>query len=182
MKSISEMDQAELGAYVQSHLRKNGIQVVLSGGAAVAIYSKGLYVSNNLDMVNIYAARRRNINKAMSDLGFSENLRYFTHPDTTLFIDFVSGPLAIGEEPVVQVEEIEFSTGILRVISPTDCVKDRLAAFYYWGDHQCLEQATMVSQTTKIDIEEIERWSKVEGNLEEFQRIKSRLVRKVDKY
>lgn len=181
MKSISEMDQAELAAYIQSHLRKKGIHVVLSGGAAVFLYSEGLYVSKDLDMVNIYAARRRNINNAMSDLGFSEYLRYFTHPDTPFFIDFVSGPLAIGEEPVDQVEEIEFSTGVLSVISPTDCVKDRLAAYYYWGDHQCLEQATLVSQATKIDIDEIERWSKVEGKLEEFQSIKSRLVRKADK-
>jgi len=181
MKSISEMDQAELAAYIQSHLRKKGIHVVLSGGAAVFLYSEGLYVSKDLDMVNIYAARRRNINTAMSDLGFSEYLRYFTHPDTPFFIDFVSGPLAIGEEPVDQVEEIEFSTGVLSVISPTDCVKDRLAAYYYWGDLQCLEQAAMVSQATKIDIDEIERWSKVEGKLEEFQSIKSRLVRKVDK-
>lgn len=182
MKSISEMDQAELAAYVQSHLRKKGIHVVLSGGASVALYSEGRYVSKDLDMVNIYAARRRNINNAMSELGFSEYLRYFSHPDTTFFIDFVSGPLAIGEEPIDQVEEIEFSTGVLRVISPTDCVKDRLAAFYYWGDHQSLEQAIMVSHATKIDIEEIERWSKVEGKLEEFQSIRSRLVRKADKY
>jgi hypothetical protein len=180
MKSISDMDQAELAAYVQSHLRKKGIQVVLSGGAAVALYSEGLYVSKDLDMVNIYEARRRNITSAMSDLGFSEYLRYFTHPDTKLFIDFVSGPLAIGKEPLDQVEEIEFSTGVLRVISPTDCVKDRLAAFYYWGDHQCLEQATMVSQATKIDIKEIERWSRVEGKLEEFQSIRSRLVQNAD--
>ncbi len=55
MKSISEMDQAELAAYVQSHLRKKGIHVVLSGGATVALYSEGRYVSKDLDMVNIYA-------------------------------------------------------------------------------------------------------------------------------
>lgn len=38
MKSIGAMTQAELAAFVQSHLRKNKIYVTLSGGAAVSIY------------------------------------------------------------------------------------------------------------------------------------------------
>jgi hypothetical protein len=39
------MTQAELGAFIQTHLRNNGIDVVLSGGAAVSIHSVGKYVS-----------------------------------------------------------------------------------------------------------------------------------------
>lgn len=38
---ISEMSLGELGAFVQSHLKEKGIDVVLSGGAAVGIYSAG---------------------------------------------------------------------------------------------------------------------------------------------
>jgi hypothetical protein len=34
MKTISKMTQVELAAYVQSHLLKKGITVILSGGAA----------------------------------------------------------------------------------------------------------------------------------------------------
>ena len=37
MKSIKEMTNAELAAFVESHLRKNGIDVVLSGGACVSM-------------------------------------------------------------------------------------------------------------------------------------------------
>jgi hypothetical protein len=33
MKSIKEMTQGELAAFIQSHLREKGIDVVLSGGA-----------------------------------------------------------------------------------------------------------------------------------------------------
>jgi hypothetical protein len=61
MKTIKEMTQGELGAYIQSHLRQKGIEVVLSGGAAVGIYSNNLYVSKDLDFVNVYAANRRTI-------------------------------------------------------------------------------------------------------------------------
>jgi hypothetical protein len=57
MKPVRDMTQAELGAYVQSHLGAKGIDVVLSGGAVVAIYTSGKYVSRDLDFVNRYAAK-----------------------------------------------------------------------------------------------------------------------------
>jgi hypothetical protein len=37
MKQVSRMTQGEFGAFIQSHLREKGIEVILSGGAAVAI-------------------------------------------------------------------------------------------------------------------------------------------------
>lgn len=58
--------------------------------------------------------------------------------------------------------------GNLRILSPTDCVKDRLAAFYHWDDPQSLEQALMVAERRRIDLKEVERWSKVEGNLNKY--------------
>jgi hypothetical protein len=71
---------------------------------------------------------------------------------------------------------MKLSTGILRVISPTDCVKDRLSAYYHWGDQQCLAQAILVAQKQQIDIQEVSRWSKAEGMLAEFEQIRSRLA------
>jgi hypothetical protein len=175
MKSISKMTPPELAAYVQTHLRNRGIQVVLSGGGAVALYSDGRYVSKDLDMVNIYAAKHREIKAAMDELGFTEFGRYYTHSETNYFIDFVSGPLAVGDEPVIRIDEIDYSTGVLRVISPTDCVKDRLIAYYYWGDLQSLEQAELVASLKDVDHNEIERWSKAEGKNNEYQEIKDKL-------
>ena len=61
MKSIDEMSQAELAAYVHDHLRKTGIDVVLSGGAAVGIYSQGEYVSKDIDFVNTNFTRQDEI-------------------------------------------------------------------------------------------------------------------------
>lgn len=48
MKPLAAMTQPEIGAYVQSHLAKVGIEVVLSGGASVSVYSNGEYVSKDL--------------------------------------------------------------------------------------------------------------------------------------
>lgn len=125
MKSIKEMTQGELAAFVQSHLREKGIDVVLSGGASVCIYSSNRYVSLDLDLVNPYFAKRRALRETMQEIGFHEEGRHFKHPDTQFFVEFPPGPLAVGMEPVKQVNELKFSTGMLRIISPTDCVKDR---------------------------------------------------------
>jgi hypothetical protein len=169
------MTQGELGAFIQSSLREKGIEVILSGGAAVAIHSSNKYVSKDLDLINVYGVNRRKIRDAMTALGFYEAGRYFRHADSQFFVEFPPGPLSIGEEPVKQIVEKKLSTGILKVISPTDCVKDRLAAYYHWGDQQSLLQAILVAQRNKINITEIRRWSLVEGKLPEFETIKNKL-------
>ncbi|MDI6770363.1 MAG: hypothetical protein QMD04_11915 [Anaerolineales bacterium] len=176
MKSIEEMTQGELGAFVQSHLREKGISVVLSGGALVSIYSNGKYVSKDLDLVNVYCVKRRAIHESMKGIGFREEGRYFKHPDSEFIVEFPPGPLAIGAEPVKQIDEIRLSTGILRILSPTDCVKDRLAAYYHWGDEQCLVQAKLVADEHDIDLEEIRRWSEAEGKLQDFEKIRAKLA------
>ena len=87
----------------------------------------------------------------------------------------LAGPLSIGSEPVKEIATVQLSTGKLSLLSPTDCVKDRLAAYYHWNDLQCLEQAVMVALDNRIDLKEVERWSRVENKYQEFLKIKNRL-------
>ena len=58
---------------------------------------------------------------------------------------------------------------ILKLLSPTDCIKDRLAAYYHWNDIQSLDQAILVAKGNKIDLKEIERWSINEGMIDKFK-------------
>ena len=64
----------------------------------------------------------------MLKLGFKEHNRYFVHEDTQLFIEFPRGPLGVGDAPVNKIASKEKDTGILKLLTPTDCIKDRLAA------------------------------------------------------
>jgi hypothetical protein len=169
MKELREMSQAEVAAYVQSHLRNHKIYVTLSGGAAVSIYTVNLYVSADVDLVEDAYTDRAQIKTAMAEIGFHEKNRYFIHSDTQHIVEFPSGPLSVGGEPVKHVEELEYATGVLRVISPTDCVKDRLAAYYFWGDQQALTQAILVAIHNRINISEVKRWSQSEGRIEGFK-------------
>jgi len=176
MKRIKNMSQVELAAYIQDSLQAEGIQVVLSGGSAVSFYSSNKYVSKDLDLINTGFARRSKIKSVMDKLGFKEQGRYFIHSETTFFVEFPDGPLSVGEEPVKEVSEFELATGTLKVLSATDCVKDRLCAFYYWNDLQGLEQAVLVAKSQTVDLKEIKRWSKVEGKEKEYKSFMSKLV------
>jgi predicted nucleotidyltransferase len=80
MKAIKEMNQAELAAFVQNHLRSHGIEVILSGGAVVAIYSKGHYVTKDIDLVNVRFIERRKNTAAMEEIGFFVNWSPFSTP------------------------------------------------------------------------------------------------------
>jgi len=180
MKRVSKMSVGELAAYISSHLRGLGIDVVLSGGSCVSIYSSGKYVSEDLDFIDTRFATPREIREAMSAIGFMPENRYFKHPEVDLLVEFPSGPLAVGKEPVGVISEIEFSTGVLRILSPTDCVKDRLAAYYHWNDLQSLEQAVLVTRANDIDMKEVERWSKGEGMSDAFARIAPRFAHNPD--
>ena len=177
MKPLGEMSIGEIAAHVADHLRQNGINVVLTGGSCVSIYTENRYLSYDLDFIEEGKTTRKRIAACLREIDFQEKDRYFTHAETSYFVEFPSGPLAIGDEPVREVAQIEFDTGILRLLSPTDCVKDRLANYYHWKDRQCLDQAIMVATDTEVDIKEIERWSRYEGMAEEFERIKALLKR-----
>lgn len=171
------MSLPELAAFVCAHLRSRGIMAVLSGGACVSIYTDNRYQSFDLDFVETVPSSRKRIGPALLEIGFVEKDRYFKHPDTDFIIEFPAGPLAVGSEPVRHIEEMEFPTGSLVLLSPTDCVKDRLAAFYHWNDRQCLEQAVLVIEAKKIDLREIRRWSAAENKLAEYEAIRGTLAK-----
>jgi hypothetical protein len=176
MKEVKNMSQLELGAYVQTYLSKNGVRVVLSGGAAVTYYTEAKYISKDLDMINVGGVKRSILRSLMKEIGFKEESRYYYHPENRFIVEFPEGPLSVGDEPIVQINTVNFETGTLNIISVNDCLKDRLAAFFHWGDRQCLSQAIMIVQSNKIELDEINRWSKAEGMLDKFQIFEKELI------
>jgi hypothetical protein len=175
MKTIKDMSIGELAAFISSYLKRNGIDVVLSGGSCVSIYTENKYASLDLDFIEFGSVSRRKLKATLLEIGFYEENRYFKSSETEILVEFPSGPLSVGEEPVKEVITLNFPTGELRIISPTDCVKDRLVAYYHWGDQQSLEQAVLVARDNRVNLEELERWSEVEGKLAVFNKIRQRL-------
>lgn len=171
MKKVSLMTIGELAAYVSGHLAGRGIKVVLSGGACVSIYSANQYRSDDLDFIESGSVTRKALKQALGEIGFMEKNRYFQRSDTRFFLEFPPGPLAVGREPVKEAAQKRYSTGTLRLLSPTDCVKDRLAAYFHWRDLQSLEQALLVCARNPVDLREVRQWAKNEGMAAEYAKI-----------
>ncbi len=157
------MSGEEIAALVCETLRTNGITVTLTGGGCVAIWSEGAYVSKDLDFIEEGPVPRSRVKAALAEIGFSEKRRYFAHPDTEFFVEFPTGPLTVGDERVREVATRQSVTGQLRLLSPTDCVKDRLAAWFHWNDRQSLQQAVLVVKSQPVDLDDVRAWASAEG-------------------
>ena len=157
----------DLAALVCKKLDDKEIDAVLVGGACVSIYTKNKYMSYDLDFVS--HAPLKEISKILSDIGFKrESSRHFVHEDSPFFIEFVAPPLSIGSEPIKHRKTLKSRFGELILLTPTDSVKDRLAAFYHWNDLEALEQAVMVAKAQKVNLGEIRRWSENEGYAKKY--------------
>jgi hypothetical protein len=89
----------ELWRLVAAHLEKRGIGVVLVGGAVVSVLSRDAYRSGDLDFVRDDLFERQDLEEVMAEIGFRRRNRHFVHPKCLhLFVEFVSGPVGIGED------------------------------------------------------------------------------------
>lgn len=165
----------ELAGYVSEELRKRGIDTILVGGACVTIYSHNRYQSYDLDYVTYNDMRK--VKKALLELGFAEKSKYFKHESCPWLVEFVSPPVAVGNEPIHEFNSVSTPLGIIKMLKSVDSVKDRLASFYHWDDRQGLEQAINICLEQEIDLAEVERWSLQEERLEKFRIFKDRLER-----
>jgi len=159
----------DLAVLVCHELNEGDVDAVLVGGACVSIYTDNTYISYDLDFVS--HASLKDIAGILADLGFHrESSRHFIRKDCPFFIEFIAPPVAVGSEPIREEGNIKTPVGNLRLLTPTDCVKDRLAAYYHWNDPQALEQAVMVARAQKVKMPEIRKWSQKEGHKEKFEK------------
>lgn len=178
MKTINwkKMSVKEIGALICHHLNKNGFDSTLTGGACVSIYSNNKYQSEDLDFVTPTYDMTK-FDAVIEELGFkrTKGHRHYINPNCPYYVEFPPTPLSIGAEVVLKVAQYKCKYGILKLLTPTDSVKDRLAAYYHWNDQQSLEQALLVATIQKIDMKNVEKWSKGEENIEKFREFKKLL-------
>jgi hypothetical protein len=162
----------QLAALVARALAEAGIDAVLVGGSVAAIYSGERYTTEDLDFVSYKPLKI--IAPVMARLGFKMVGNRAVHPATELYVQFCAPPLAVGREPVTPVT-FTTAAGAVQMLSPTDCVLDRLMKYYHWGDEQGLEQALVVAQRRRVDLERVRELSRREGKLDQFKVFAARL-------
>jgi len=168
-QNFKKMSTLEIASFICQQLSNIDIKTTLSGGFCVEIYSFGEYSSMDIDLIDQSLFKHNEIKKKMAEMGFCQEGKHFRHPDTKYTIEFPASPLAIGSELVKEIAEIETEYGVLRLITPTDSVKDRLIAYYAWNDDRSLEQAILVAIHNKIDLENVKLWSEKEQELKKYE-------------
>lgn len=168
----------ELAAIVSTTLEAAGISAVLSGGAVVSIYTNNEYESSDLDFISPDGMGE--IAGALASLGFKRQGRMFSHSRSPLFVEFPTGPLAIGDELIrpAQVGRKRTAAGTIKLLTPTQCVMDRLAAYFHWNDLQSLDQAVMVASSQRISLAKVAAWARREGAAEKFRKFKLELTKR----
>lgn len=180
MKELTDLSIGELAAKICEDLKKEGLQVTLSGGACAEIYSHSKYVTGDLDFVVNYfwPGNDEKIAKVMTALGFEKKGRIFINKSIAYSVEFPPGPLEIGEEYKIKPIELKLETGNLMLLSPTDSVKDRLTGYFYGNDAQCLEQAVMICEMNEVNMNEIRRWAKKEDRPDKFNEFQKRISKR----
>jgi len=113
----------------------------------------------------------------LAPLGFvlASDRRHFSHPSTDIFLEFPPAPLQFGNRILQHddVPRLDTRWGPLRVITPTLCVMDRLAAFWHWHDRQSSDQPVLVARHHEVDDETLSVYATEEGadpgNIDRFR-------------
>ena len=176
MKNFSDTLIVELAALVADHLKQRGISVVLVGGLAVEIYSENLYLTKDIDMIDISYQEPVVLCQAMAEIGFSKQGRVFVNDTTDICVEFPSGPLSVGEQLITETTVFESNVGEIPILFAKDVIKDRLAAYFHWQDRPSLVQAVAVMIKHPIALNELKSFCQNESNENEFDLIRQLLI------
>jgi hypothetical protein len=139
-------------------LDRAGTTAVLTGGSAATFYAPHAYESDDLDFVVTLHGGGGEL--ALRALGYQRQVDYYIHPASRFPLEFPPGPLMIGDDHIRQWNTVERPDAQLaHVLAPTDCCRDRLAAFLFWNDFRGLDQALAVCRARPdVDLDVVRDW------------------------
>lgn len=162
------LSSRQAAATIGELLRKQGMRPVLVGAAAAAIYVPSLS-SDTLEFV-VPEYHVDVVEKLMKSIGFqSRELRSFRSDTAPVEIIFLAPPVTVGDELVDVFQTVKSKTGPLTLLTPTDCVRHRLAQWYRFGAEEALREAIAVAKVHTVNYEMIRRWSEREWSEEKYK-------------
>ncbi len=159
----------ELAALIANHLGKKDIKVVLVGGLAVEFYTKNIYLTKDIDMVDVSYQPPKVMHGAMAELGFLKEGKVYKNKSTNITVEFPSSPLQVGNDLIKETTTVSVANSELPILYVRDVVKDRLAAYFHWNDRPSLAQALTVMLCHDISPADVEAFCIREKDSEEFK-------------
>jgi hypothetical protein len=145
-----------------------GTVAVLTGGSAATFYAPQSYQSRDADFIITFSSNPARAGRALRELGYHETGGTYHHSRNIFTVEFPPGPLAIGNDLLSCYDTVHRGREILHVLSRTDCVRDRLASFYFFGDRSALAAAIAVALSGRVNVSSVGRWSDKERETSRF--------------
>jgi hypothetical protein len=169
----------EFWKHVAAHLESKGIGLTLVGGAVATIYSKGAYESGDLDFVfDSMFQDRSKFQRALAEIGIQKIYqRFYKHPDSPFLLESKTPPIEIGHQDNANLEIIKLQEGgqKIKILSPTDCINDRLYKADEYDDDEAFEAALLVAKETGFVRKRVKIFCEENKKLEIFEKFLSLL-------
>jgi hypothetical protein len=145
--------------------QRMGNDVILVGGGAVELYTKGWYTTGDLDVIT---TNRKRLITLLMEMGYERvSERHFLKDE--IFIDIVGSYFDRHSDEVA----IKGTDLKVRVISIEDIIIDRLCACIHWASAKDCEQADYLlsSYFKQIDMDYLMKRADAEQVLEKLEEI-----------
>ena len=151
-----------LGFFSEAYKKLSGKYPVLVGGGAVEVYTRGGYVTGDLDLLCDASIAC----EILKEWGFSHvaSSRTFFRPELDLYVELLGAQDVNGDpEATSRVETILVGdTMLFGIVSLEDLVVDRVLAYVHWGHRESALWAQIMikgglASEERIDTEYIRR-------------------------
>ena len=161
----------DIAALVAKHLKNNDVQIVLVGGLAVEAYTENLYLTKDIDMVDMGYEKPEHLKSLMAEIGFHKQGRIFINNTTDITIEFPTAPLYVGDELITELSTYTHNNVHIPILKAEDVIKDRLSAFLHWRDNPSLAQAITLLLAKKIKLSTFKKFVINESSIEKWAMI-----------
>lgn len=146
-----------------------GGKLVLVGGFPVGVYTRGQYITADVDASSPIAEE---IKRKLLRLGFKQIGRHLAYPELNYVIQIPSE--WIGKRKVLPVEIKGYKIDLL---SPEDLIVDRLCAYKFWKSQTDFTQAALVlaAQRERVDVEYLQTRAREEGVEDVYKELEKKL-------
>ncbi len=147
---------------------ESGSDIIIVGGSAIEIYTRGGYVSGDIDI----RAERAKVQRVLAQWGFKDCGKIWARRDWGIAIDVV-GDGYTGDPYRATVVSTPYGPVSIAVVE--DLFVKRLASAKHWGVREALEEAELLwrDYSESMDVSYLDRQARyygVEDILREFRR------------
>ncbi|MHA1298982.1 MAG: DUF6036 family nucleotidyltransferase [Candidatus Helarchaeota archaeon] len=154
-----------------SLLKKQDTEIILVGGQAVAFYTLGTYLTEDIDIISY---RSEIVEKVLKELKFEKIARVWYNEDFNIVIDIVGFSLSGSKD---KLREIEIEGRIIKIIGVEDLIVERLCSYIYWKVEQDIFVAKqlLITQFDEIDWDYLEKKAKSENVIDQLIIVKEEI-------